>query len=180
MSTRIKKDFTFQAALHFEDRFIINLFELNIEMLVETDDEREQNIAVERLAYLLGGQIEDCIFVCEREKDAIAKYNAAGMKVCLLPEDPYDQIIGLVLLNKFNAVMEGRIVVTELEIGSKLSNLIKFIISSEEAEAEYPGKYWWNDSGCGFQSKSKKAKDKIVPLFSNDDWAEFDLTWKEK
>lgn len=178
MSTKISKSFNFQSAIHFQDKFMINFFEMVARMIVETDDVEEQNTAIERMIYFLESKIEDCVFVHEVDTDSIEKYTKAGMKVCTLPEEPYDQIIGLCLVNKCNAIMEGRIIVEEIEIGSKLSNLIKFTISDEAAELEYPGKYWWNDSSLNMQSKKKK--DKIVPLFGNDNWAELELTWKTK
>lgn len=177
MTTKITKDFNFQAAVHFDNKFLVNYYEMNARLTVETDDVREQNIAIERMSYLLQNQLEDCIFVHEKEEEAIAKYTAAGIKVCILPEEPYDQIIGLVLVNKCNAIMEGRIVLREIDFGSKLSNLIKFTITDEAAEIEYPGKFWWNDKTTTVYNKKKK--DKIVPLFAKDDWAELELTWEE-
>lgn len=178
MSTKISKNFNFQSAIHFQEKFMINFFEMTARMIVETDDAEEQNIAIERMIYFIENRIEDCIFVYETNIESADKYTKAGMKVCLLPEEPYDQIIGLCLVNKCNAIMEGRIILEEIEIGSKLSNLIKFTISDEAAELEYPGKFWWNDSSPSIQSKKKK--DKIVPLFGNDNWAELELTWKSK
>lgn len=178
MSTKITKNFNFQSAIHFQEKFMINFFEMTARMTVETDDVEEQNTAIERMIYFIESRIEDCIFVHEEDTESADKYAKAGMKVCLLPEEPYDQIIGLCLVNKCNAIMEGRIIVEEIEIGSKLSNLIKFTISDEAAELEYPGKFWWNDISPSIQSKKKK--DKIVPLFGNDNWAELELTWKAK
>lgn len=178
MTAKVYKDFTFLSSVHFEGKFMVNLYELSASMSVITEDVREQNIAIERMNYFLGSHIEDCIFVNEKETEAIEKYNNAGIKVALTPEDPYDQIVGLILLNKCNAIMEDRMVVNSILFGSKLSNLIKFQISDEEAAAEYPGKHWWNSAALTMQNKKKK--DKIVSLFEKDNWVELDLTWKEK
>lgn len=181
MSSKIHKEYTFLAAIHFENKFMVNLYEMNAVMVINTEDPREQNIAVERINHFLGLVIEDCIFVCEKEKEAIEKYNNAGMKVCTIPEEPYDQIIGLVLLNKCNAIMENRLVMTDIIFGSKLSNLIKFELTSEMAEAEFDGKKWYNDSSLMIHDKKTK-KDKIVNLFdhNNETWADLELTWKAK
>ena len=157
---------------------MVNLYEMSAKMEVQTEDVREQNIAIERMNYFLSSHIEDSIFVQDTEKDAIEKYNAAGLKVCTVPEEPYDQIIGMILLNKCNAVMEGRIILTDILFGSKLSNLIKFDIEYEVAREEYSGKYWYNDSSLSTKNKGKKEK--IVSLFDHNDWAELELTWKAK
>lgn len=178
MSTRIQKDFTFLSCIHFENTFMVNCYEMFAMMTVETDDVREQNVAIERMNYFLTNQIEDCIFINEKDTDAVEKYRSAGLKTCLVPEDPYDQIIGIILINKCNAIMEGRIIVDEIVFGSKLSNLIKFNINIEDASEEYMGKHWWNDPSLSLQTKKKKEK--IVSLFDQNNWDKIELTWKAK
>jgi hypothetical protein len=179
MSIKITKDFVFMTALHFEGQFMTNLYEMTANMVVETEDAVQQNIAIERLSYFLTEQIENCIFINENDKEFIQKYKNAGMKVCTVPEDPYDQILGLILINKFNAIMENRIVVTDITFGSKLSNLVKFQITNESAEAEFPGNYWWNDNSANISLK-KTGKEKIVDLreYKAQDWNKLDLSWK--
>lgn len=179
MTARIHKEFTFLSAIHFENKFMVNLYEMSAFMTINTVDAREQNVAVERISHFIENVLEKCIFVCDREKDAIEKYTKAGMTVCTIPEDPYDQIVGLVLMNKCNAIMEGRVELNDVIFGSKLSNLIKFELNTEMAEDEFAGKHWWNDPTLCLENKKNK-KDKIVKLFEEkNDWADLDLTWKE-
>jgi hypothetical protein len=77
--------------------------------------------------------------------------------------------------------MEERIIMTDIVFGSKLSNLIKFELSNETAEAEFSGNHWWNTPTMCVQIQKNK-KDKIVNLFDHksDDWAELELTWTGK
>jgi len=178
MNIQIQKDFTFMTAIHFESKYMVNLYELSAKMEVCTEDVREQNIAIERMNYFLTGQIEDVIFVQDTEKEAIQNYTNAGIKVCVIPEEPYDQIIGMLLINKCNAIMEGRIIITEITFGSKLSNLIKFNIQGDIAKLEYPEDSWYNKNTLALADKNKK--DKIVTLFDKNNWAELELTWKQK
>lgn len=170
------------SAVHFNGKYMVNFYEMNAIMEITSLDADDQNIAVERISYFIGHCLEDCIFVHEKEKDAIDKYTKAGMKVCTLPEEPYDQIVGLVLMNKCNAIMEGRITMTDIVFGSKLSNLIKFQLENEVAEAEFPGKQWYNQPTMCIQNTRRSKKEKIVNLFDHktDDWAELELTWKSK
>ena len=53
MTTRIEKDFNITSAVHFSDKFLLNYYNIKISLLVETDNVREQNIAMERLEYFL-------------------------------------------------------------------------------------------------------------------------------
>lgn len=176
MNIQIHKDFTFLAAIHFEKKFMLNLYELSAQMEVLTENVREQNIAIERMNYFLGTYIEDAIFIEDTEKEAIQNYNNAGIKTCVIPEEPYDQIIGMILVNKCNAIMENRIVINQIIFGSKLSNLIKFSIDGEVSKLEYPENNWYNKNTLTVTEKGKK--DKIVNLFDKNTWAELGLTWK--
>lgn len=179
MSIRIQKDFTFLSSLHFESKFMVNLYEMNAGMIIETFSQEEQHIALERMNYFLTNVLEGCIFVQDKEQEAIEKYSNAGLQICTVPEEPYDQILGLILVNKCNAIMENKVHLSDIIFGSKLSNLIKFDISSEMAINEYPGKHWWNNSSC--VTHTKKKKDKIVKLFdTNNDWEELGLSWPKK
>jgi hypothetical protein len=153
-------------------------------MDIETDSIREQNVAMERIKYFLNECLENSIFVQDSEHKVIEKYNSCGFKVCTVPEEPYDQIITLLLLVKLNSITEGRLIITDMTLGSRISDDVKFIsdIESPLGPLESPG--WWQDSSTSISDTFKKPvkKDKIVKLFKTPsaDWAEYNLVWKEK
>lgn len=182
MTTRIEKDYYFQAAVRFEGKFYLNMFELTLSMLVETENIREQNIAIERLNYFFSNVLDNCIFVMHTDTEAIELYEKAGLRVCTTPEEPFDQIISMILILKLNAILEGKLFITDMLIGSKLSDGIKFSVVPEIAESIYKDSNWYNDSSTNIRHavKIKNKKDKIVKLFEIDDWIDIGLTWKEK
>ena len=153
-------------------------------MEVETESIREQNVAMERIKYFLNECLENGIFVQDIEHKVIEKYSTCGFKVCTVPEEPYDQIITLLLLTKLNSITEGRLVITDMTLGSRISDDVRFIcdIESPRGPLELPG--WWSDTGTSISDPIKKSvkKDKIVKLFKtpSTDWAEYNLVWKEK
>jgi hypothetical protein len=151
-------------------------------MEIETESIREQNVAMERIKYFLNECLENCFFVQDIEHKVIEKYMSCGFKVCTVPEEPYDQIIALLLLTKLNSIAEGRLIITDITLGSRISDEVKFIceIESPRGPLESPG--WWTDSGTSISDPIKKSakKDKIVKLFKTTDWAEYNLVWKEK
>lgn len=180
MSTRIEKEFLFESAIHFDDKFMINMFEITLFMQVETDNQKEQNIAIERINYFLSQYIDSSIWVNQKDTKAIEAYENAGIRVLTIPEDPYDQIVGLVLICKLNAIMEDRLVITDIIFHSKLTSGIKFHSTVEETE-EFKGNNWWNDPTTNVKTiKTKNKKEKIVKLFDNDEWSEVGLLWKDK
>ena len=184
MTTRIEREFSFQAGVYFKEEYLMNLYTITLYMEVETESIREQNVAMERIKYFLSDCLENCFFVQDTEHKVIEKYNSCGFKVCTVPEEPYDQIITLLLLTKLNSITEGRLIITDMTLGSRISDEVKFIcdIESPRGPLESPG--WWTDSGTSISDPIKKSvrKDKIVKLFKTPttDWAEYNLVWKEK
>lgn len=181
MTTRIEKDFVFQAAVYFEKTFLLNIYDLKLSMLVETDSVREQNIAMERMHYILEECLENCVFLNETEKDKICDFQKTGIKVCTIPEEPYDQILSLIVLLKLNAVMEGKLYITDLVLSSKLSSGVRFNAVTEVAENLFSGNYWYNKNTTEINDLSvENKKQKIVKLFNDENWDSIGLVWKEK
>lgn len=182
MTTRIEKDFYFQAAVRFEDKFYLNIYDLTLSMLVETESIREQNVAMDRVTYFLNNILENCVFVSYKETEAIELYEKAGLKICTTPDEPYDQVISLILLLKLNAILENKLFITDMILGSKLSDGVKFSIVPEIASNVYEDPGWYNDSSTSIRHENKlsRKKEKIVKLFNADDWNDIGLGWKEK
>ena len=181
MNTRIEKDFTFQAAVHFDNRFVLNIYELSLSMIVQTESIREQNIAMDRMQYFLSEVVENSIFVDQDDTKAIEHYANAGINVCMIPDQPFDQVISLVLLLKINAIMEDRMVITDAVMGSKLSDGVRFVITDEMAEKTFGDAGWWISPFPGLTKleKNKGKKEKIVKMPNHKDWGSLGLSWKE-
>jgi len=184
MTTRIEKDFYFQTAVHFEGKFYVNSYELTLSVLVETDSIREQNIAMDRTSHFLTSVIQNSILVHSADKETVQKYRNIGLKVCELPEEPYDQILSMVLIQKLNSIMEGRLKITDMVLGSTLSDGVRFTIVSEVAEAVLSGNHWWNKSTICLNDDEaccdRDHKDNVVKLFDDTHWVDIGLSWKEK
>ena len=183
MTTRIEKDFYFQTAVHFENKFYVNSYDMTLSMLVETDSIREQNVAMDRTTHFLTSVLQNSIFVGPGDVDAGTKYKDAGIKVCELPEEPYDQIVSMVLLQKLNAIMEGRLRITDLMLGSAMSEGVRFTMVSEIAEGVLAGNHWWNKPTICLnndEAGNVNTKTNIVKLFDDSHWVDLGLSWKEK
>lgn len=183
MNTRIERDFSFQTAVHFENKFYVASYMLTLSMLVETDSIREQNVAMDRTVHFLNEVLQDSVLVSIHDVEAANKYRQVGIKVCELPEEPYDQILSMVLIQKLNAIMEGRLKITDLVLESTLSEGVRFTIVSEIAENILAGNHWWNKSTiCINQAEAIASigSDNIVKLFDDSHWVEIGLSWKEK
>jgi hypothetical protein len=179
-NTRIERDFCFQTGLYFEDKFHIGVYDITMSMLVETDSIKEQNIAMERIIYFLYEVMQNSVLVSSSKQDKISQYQSVDLRVCELPEEPYDQILAMVLLLKLNSIAEDRLKITDLVIGSSLSDGVRFNIVSEIAESAFSGKYWWNSSCAATNSRDYEICDqsKVIKLFT-DDWNILGLSWRD-
>lgn len=178
MSTRIEKDFVFHSAVHFNDKFLINSFKTTLSIIVETEDIREQNVAMDRIDYFFHEILNNSLFIDENLTENIKVYKNAGIKIISLPEEPYDQIIGMVLLLKLNSIMEGKMHITDLNIGSYLSDWVRFTIVSEIAEHLFEDNQWFHNNTLETENNTQNES-KVVKLFE-DCWSELGLSWKDK
>jgi hypothetical protein len=180
MNTRIERDFCFQTGLYFEDKFHIGVYDITLSMLVETESIKEQNIAMERIIHFLHEVVQNSVLVHSSKKDVIEKYQSIDLKVCELPEEPYDQILAMILLLKMNSIAEDRLKITDLVIGSSLSDGVRFNIVSEVAESAFSGRYWWNSPCVATNSRDYEIGDhsKVIKLFT-DDWVNLGLSWRD-
>ena len=182
MITRIEKDFFFLAGVHFDNEYHINSYDLLVSFLVETACPKEHYIAMNRLEYFIKAVIANVVFVNREEVDIITKYESAGIRVCELPEYPLDQVIAIVLLLKMNAIIEDRLKITDITIGSLLGDGVRYPIVSELAESAdiTLGNHWWHRADQSITDRNiKQYADNVVKLFCDDVWADLGLSWKD-
>lgn len=182
MHARIERKFEFQAGIHFENTFIINSYKLLLQMGVLSEDLHEQNIAFERIKYLIECSLDNCIFIDYREKTQIDLYSKAGIKLCLLPDEPFDQIVAATLMSKINTITEKKLFLFEVRILSKISDGVSFYIGNEEIENFAKTEDAWyveNNASISDYSKKLNKKEKVVQLKKeNMDWNSLGLGWK--
>lgn len=182
MGTKIQRDFAFQAGVHYENKLIMNIYTLTLIIYVEVECPKEQNTAMERIKYFIGECLENGIFINQAEKKQIEKYTDASIKLCTLPNEPYDQVVMQALLLKLNAITEGRFVVTEIILSSKMSDGVKFFGDIDDIDEEFTSvDGWWFSTNTSTSSINKiNKKEKIVKLHTSTcDWDDC-LLWDIK
>jgi hypothetical protein len=150
-------------------------------MEVTTENIREQQIAMERMKYFIHECLENSIFVQDTDRAIIEKYSACGIRVCEIPEEPYDQIIALLLLLKLESIAEYRLAMTDIVLTSKLSDDVRFKEDILTAKTEMPIVGWWAESNTATTNvaKVKNKKDKIVKMVNTSEWNDVGLSWEE-
>ncbi len=181
MTARISKVFNFQTGVFFTEVFRMNTYDVDLSFNVETESPKDQSTAIDRVSYFLEECLGDSILVDKTEKAAIEKFINADLKVCTLPEEPYDQIIGIMLIVKLNAIMEGKLVLTDITITSRLSDDIYCHHSIDETIGPFIDNDWWNDNTPKITSvtKSNNSKKVVKLIKSGVSWDDLMLNWED-
>lgn len=179
MNVRIKCDLHFSAAVYYADQFRINHYTLRLWMTTNHNDQVSQNIALERVKYFVNQELDSTVFVNQDNTDQCAKFLQAGMSVTTLPTEPVDQIIGIMLYYKLNAIMEQNMVIMETELSSVLGDSITYLHSELEHINNIVAPDWWNTADLVHCDTNLLEHDKIVNMPRATVWRDLDLAWPE-
>ena len=179
MTTRVKREFNFVAGIWLEGEYQIGMYSFTLFIEILTDNPYEQSVALERMKYFIDEVVTNSIFIEASDKKAIDTFTGLGIKVGVLPLEPYDQALAIALLLKMNAITEDKMNITHITFKSQLSDDVEYLIDIEDEFEPFVGKdNWWNDSGSNLNNKKSNKKDKIVKLHKDNEWNELDLGWK--
>ena len=167
---------TFRAGVHFNNRFFTCEYSLNMYLTTGTTDIHEQNVALSRIQQMIYHEFTDCVFIDQANTKQIKLYKAANMKVSELPEDPLDQIIGIMLFCKLNAVTEGRLRIHDLELASDQGENMFYCHADDENIGPFANQSWWHESGPKI-SNIKGTDKNIVAMQERIGWAHYGLDW---
>lgn len=175
----IKRDFSLNAAIHFSNEFFVNTYAMTAFMDIQTDSSREQQIAMERINYLFANELEHALFINRYNTEMIEKYTNISIRVCELLEDPFDQMIGMTILQKLNSILDDRIRVTEMTIKSRLGDDISYVLDADTVADSLKGNYWWNRSDLTIGDSDFEVDQNVIKLFVQNEWDMLKLSWKE-
>ena len=181
MNVRIQYDTEFLAGTYTGRRLALNSYHVVMQLVTGTENKVELNIAMERLKCFVNAILFDTVFVNQTHSDHAGLMQIMGMNVTTLPDEPVDQIIGMMLYCKLNAIMEGRVMVSSVDISSHSSNGIWYLHDEEENVGIFDQSGWWNHPGIlnhNIEIQSDE-QEKIVKVQPNS-WSEFDLAWPDE
>jgi hypothetical protein len=180
MNVRLQYDLEFLAGIYFDDCLQINSYDVSMNLLTKTKDSASTNVAMERLKAFVHGILESTVFINQANMERAEFLQLGGCNVTTLPEEPVDQIIGMMLYYKLNAIMEGRMSVTRLDLSSILGDSVWY---QHDAEEDSPGPFraegWWHEPTVQHNTIEADAlADNVLKVVPNA-WVEYGLTWPE-
>jgi hypothetical protein len=179
MNVRLKYDFPFTAGIYHNGSFYMNNYTLGLLMATVSEDSDDQATAFERLKYFIYTCMESTIFIDADETEQCDLYAQAGLDITTMPGAPVDQLIGIMLYHKLNAVMENRMIVFETELSSAVGEYMTYLHSEEENTVGYVQPEWWDTADLTHSEFAPDNSDNVVAIPQATAWGELDLAWTD-
>ena len=179
MNVRLQYDCDFLAGIYWEDQLQINSYSISIRLLTASKDAANTNIAMERLKYFVYGALESTVFVNQDNAERAEMLSIMGVNITTLPEEPVDQIVGMMLYYKLNAIMEGHMIISGLDISSSLGDNVWYMHDEEDNAGPFAKDGWWHKASVQHQTLELEIiPDNVVKVHSTG-WHELGLDWPE-
>lgn len=132
-----------------DKQLLANNYSLGIDFITNTNDSRLQNIAFERMKFMLSSIFNQSIFIAATNK-VLPKITALSpSNLVTLPEEAYDQVINLAIYCKLNSVMEDILLIDSMTISNSVNDDITYRFTEGESlgpfntNARKKIKPWW-------------------------------------
>jgi hypothetical protein len=179
MNVRLQYEVDFTAGFFFNDMLRMNNYKIRLWMMTTTTDSESHNIAFERIKYFIGQSLDSGVFINKDNQEQCKLLAAAGVKIITLPEEPVDQLVGIMLYCKLNAICEDRMIIGEVEVRSELGGEVTYMHGEDEPIGPYDQAGWWNDANLIHYHSKITETENIVSLSTIASWRELDLHWPE-
>jgi len=179
--TSIKYDFNFLAGFYENEEINFNKYNLKLQLYVNTESNYDQQIAFNRMDFVIHDFMTNAVFVEETDIDTIAKLLKADIKVVTVDEPgPIDQILGITLVEKLRLIVEDVLVIFESELESVVGGGVKYIyyppeekLPKDQQIISTSAEKWWN-------SPNPRFTNKLEIDFKQLTWKDFSLEWEEE
>lgn len=179
MNVRLRYDLPFTAGVYHNGNFAMNNYSLRLWMATVSDQAEDQTTAFERLKYFVYTCMENTVFIDAAQTEQCDKFLQAGLHITTMPGEPVDQLIGIMLYYKLNAVMENRMIVIETELSSALGEYMTYLHCEEENTVGYVQPDWWVSPDLVHNNIESVTVGKVVAIPHSISWQDIGLEWAD-
>jgi hypothetical protein len=177
MNVRLKQNFRLPAAVYTDDQLYINHYDITVEMITVDTNPVDLDIATKRIDWFVNNELMDAVFLDQADAERSNILALLGLNVVTLPGAPVDQMIGIMLTCKLNAITEGRIEILETSVTSDLAQGLWYIHSYTQSVGPFEQPGWWHEPSVNHHNiVFEEDTDKVVKVTVNP-WLEYDLAW---
>lgn len=180
MTVRLQYNLEFLGAVYFAEELQLNAYQANLGLITNTKDVLKINVAMERLKMFVHSELANAIYIHQDQVDLAGIMQMVGANIVTLPEDPVDQIVGMMLYYKLNAIMEDVMLVTSIDISSSLGDGVWYQHDQEDSPGPFAADGWWNLPTVQHESLPQPETDSKVVEVRPNAWAEYGLLWPEQ
>ena len=177
MNVKIGYNTQFIAAVWWNGRLIMSNYDVTFKLITAGIDPANTNTALDRLKYMVEEYLIGVVFVKDTDADQIKKLKSAGIKVVIMPEEPVDQIIGMMLYSKISAVMEGHMLVRSVMLSSTAGDSVVYEHDNTESVAPFDQPGWWNSTDPHCEVQTKRNPEKVFVITAINQWRDLGLEW---
>ena len=177
MNVSLQKTWTWSSVLYYDGEAMINNYVASLDFCTVSADRNEHNTAYERIKYWVDGVLHSAVLIAH-DSDKIASFQATGQRVIVLPEEPVDQLIGMMLWAKFTAIVEGRFEISSIKICSDVGDQVFYCHHHDENLGHFASAGWWSDPGPRWCEPARRRSTKVINLSRMPEWSDLDLTWQ--
>lgn len=179
MNVNLQYDTDFLAGIYYDDSLQLNSYSISMHMVTQSKDAAVTNIAMERLKAFVQTELSNVVFINQTNDSMAETLYSAGCNICTLPEEPVDQIVGMMLYCKLNAIMEGQMIIDNLDISSVLGDSVWYQHYEEDSVGPFSADGWWYKNSTQKDTlELEDAADNVVKVQSTG-WNEYGLDWPE-
>ena len=179
MNVRLQYDLDFLAGVYYEDRLQMNRYTVSLNLLTKTKDSASTNIALDRAKAFVHEALESTVFINQANVERAEFMQMMGIRVTTLPQEPVDQIVGMMLYYKLNSVMEDRMTVTGLDIASSLGDNVWYQHDEDDLSGPFAEDGWWYRASMQHESIERDPEQGNIVKVMSTGWYELDLEWPE-
>lgn len=180
MNVKLRINKSFLAGVFYNDRLLMNQYIVKLHLLTASENADDHDVSLERIKYFINNQLANTVFINMHNQAQCDALIRAGVKITTLPEEPIDQVIGIMLHCKLNAIAQGRMLIEQVEIASDLGEHIVYVHDTDELLGPFENAGWWTDPDSNHYDTAMFETLKIISLEQlGSGWKELDLQWAD-
>jgi hypothetical protein len=177
MNVHLQQNFLLPAAVYADNQLMIKNFNITVDMVTLSTNIDDLDIASKRIEWFMYNQLSDAVFVDQTDAERNSILAMLGLNVVTIPGPPVDQMIGMMLSCKLDAIAEGRLEVTRTLLSSDTSNGLSFVHLNTQTIGPFEEPGWWNDATTAVNNVMFDNQESNVVKVTVNPWLEVGLPW---
>jgi hypothetical protein len=179
MNVKLQYELEFMAGVYFDNQLHMNSYSVSLQLLTQTNDTASTNTAMERLKCFVYHTLANTVFINQNHQEKAEMLHLLGANVTTLPEEPVDQIIGIMLYTKINTIMEDRMAVVRLDVSSVMGDRVWYQHEEDDPLGPFADDGWWHTTGLQHNNIDlESTPDNVVKVIPSA-WGEHGLLWDD-